>query len=45
VGQNFRNSHLRGIRVVLGPSHSNLNSVVVQTTHAYYYEHTSIAGA
>jgi hypothetical protein len=31
---------------VLGLRHSNLNSFVVQTTHAYDYEHmTSIAGA
>ena len=34
---------LRRIRVVLGPSHSNLNSVVRQATHAYDYEHTTIA--
>ena len=41
----FGRVFLHGIRVVLGPSHSNLNSVVVQTTHAYYHEHGSIAEA
>jgi hypothetical protein len=39
----FRRIFLRRIRVVLRPRHSNLNSAVRQTTHAYYYEHTSIA--
>jgi hypothetical protein len=48
IGGNFNCSlfgwvHLHGIRVVLGLSHSNLNSAVVQRTHAYYYEHTSTA--
>jgi hypothetical protein len=40
----FGRVFLHGIRVVLEPSHSNLNSVVVQTTNAYNYEHTSTAG-
>ena len=28
-----------GIRVVLGPRHSNRNAIAMQTTHAYYDEH------
>ena len=33
-----------GIRVVLGPHHSNFNSVVTQTADADDYEHTSSRG-
>ena len=32
------------IQVVLRLSHSNLNSVIRETTHTYSYEHTSPAG-
>jgi hypothetical protein len=32
---------LHAIRVVLRPRHSNRNSIVIQTTHADYHEHTN----